>query len=398
MMPSFLSSRYYLKFNLDRDPFPQKSRKNKLFLTHELTRLMDQLICAIKTQEEMLVVDSMPRGGKSVLAEYLNYTREPNWYLSLVNANDKMSQSELAHAIISQHFPRHHFDKTKSSAILHEFLQLYQRNGKLPVVVIDDAHLLPRNTLKFALELSKLRHEGAQFRVILFADKSITRQIDTLSMKEGDSIPREHMRIPSLSKTQTIKYMEHRLSLAGTCALAPFDSETIEWIYRQSAGIPGEVHKLAKLHMQDFVIPGRTRKILFRSTATIMTGLIVFVVTYAGMSGNNRQSSTKQPVLIALELPSSTIEVVTETEKLDPKVGSEIKSLAKSHDIKKKTIDGNSKKLPKQNNRDVLLADMKRQRDLKARKIAKEKALSEMRIPLAIYDKFALRVSDVVQN
>ena len=76
MTPAFLSSRYYLRFGLDRDPFPQNSSQNKLFLTHELTRLMDELTTAIKTQDGILVVESSPGGGKTVLAAYLDYVKE----------------------------------------------------------------------------------------------------------------------------------------------------------------------------------------------------------------------------------------------------------------------------------------------------------------------------------
>lgn len=398
MMPAFLRSRYYLKFNLDRDPFPQKSSQNKLFLTHELTALMYQLIGAIKSQEELMVVESKPGGGKSVLAEYLNYAKEANWYLSLVRASEKMSNIELAHAIISQHFPKHRFEKTQSGSILREFLQLYQRNSKLPVVVIDDAHLLPQETLKFVLELSSQRHEDAQFRIILFADKAIRLQFNLPSMKKTDSVALEYLRIPSFSMEQTAKYIEHRLSLSGHCNMSLFDGEAIKQIHEKSAGVPADIHKFAKQHMQDIVIPGRIKRNVFRATASIAAGLMMFVMVYAGMSDNGRQVATNSSVSIALELPNGGGETIVVEEKKVSLNHAKTNIAVKDKNDRKKTVGIISKKAPIQNNKNVLLADMKRQRDTSAMKIAKAKAKAEIRLQLATYDALALRISDVVQN
>jgi len=197
---AFLSNRYYLKFGLDRDPFPPKSTLKKLFLTQDLAGLLDQLSCAIKTQSETLVVESAAGAGKSVLADYLSFTSQANWHLSLIRGNATMRKLELGHAIISQHFPGHRFDKTRSDMILQEFLELYERNAKLPVLVIDDAHLLPQDTLKFVLQIASLRCNEVRYRFVLFADPSINRQLDLPSLQEIDSGQREHFKIPSFSK------------------------------------------------------------------------------------------------------------------------------------------------------------------------------------------------------
>ncbi len=399
MKLAFLRSRYYLKFSLDRDPFPSKSTPKKLFLTHNLTRLMDQIISVIKTQSETQVVESSAGAGKSVLAEYLSYLKEPNWHLSLIHGNANMDKVELAHAIISQHFPGHRFQLTRSDSTLQEFLQLYQRNGKLPVVVIDDAHLLPQDTLKFVLEISSMQYEDAQYRFVLFADLSITGQLNLPSFKKIDSGHRIYKRIPSFSKSQTGKYLEHRLSLVGRCEPMPFNDDDVEAIFRNSVGIPGEIHALAKQHMQDFVFPGRTKKIVLRSAAAMATGFILLVVVYAGMSIYDRDpAAVKAPVSIALTLPASTADTPAVEKKKTPVNRPEARVLVSEKKDRKKAISVISKIIPTRSNKDVLLADMKRQATKQARKVAEARAKQEIRIQLAIYDSLALRVSDVVHN
>ena len=396
---AFLSSRYYLKFGLDRDPFPPNSTPQKLFLTHDLSHLLSELGSAIKTQTETLVLESAPGMGKSVLAEYLTFMKEPNWHVSLIRGSDKIDKMALAHAIISQHFPGHRFDKTGSGSILQEFLQIYQINGKLPVVIIDDAHLLPAQTLKFVLETANLRYEEGQYRFVLFADLSLAKRLELPSLRKIVSGQREYMRIPSFSKQQTVTYLEHRLSLAGQCKVAPFCSDDIETIFRSSAGIPGEIHIFAKQHMQNFVIPGRRKKILVRSVASITAGVFMFLGAYAGMSGDKRDATTTRPaVSIALKLPNTSMPTtVTREKKLVAGLPKEKVAVSNRKDRKKRPRII-SQIAPEQSNKDVLRADMKRQADKQARKIAEEKAKMEIRYQLAAYDRLALRVSDVVQN
>lgn len=398
MKPAFLSSRYYLKFGLDRDPFPQNSSQNKLFLTHELTRLMDELTTVIKMQDGILVVESSPGGGKTVLAAYLDYVKEANWYLSLINATEKLGKTELAHAIISQYFPRHRFGKTQPSVILQEFLQLYRRNGKLPVVVIDDAHLLPKDTLKFLMEIASLRYEGGQYRIILFADELLAKQLDRLSLKDPQSAALEYKNIPSFSKGQTEKYLEHRLSLSGNCRLVPFDKDDIERIFRKSASIPGEINKFAIQHMQDVVIPGRLRRIFIRTTTSIAAGLILFVVAYASMTGNVRDRAINNPVSITLELPDTKVQRVNVGKEKESLTQSPTQVAVMTGEASKEISKTVAKESPMQKNKNVLLADMKRQTKIRVRKIVKEREKMELRMQLAAYDSLTLRISDVVKN
>lgn len=132
MLQGLLSDRYYLKFGLDRDPFPQKFSRNRLFLTHELNTLMAGLQAAVRDDARIQVLEAEVGGGKSSLAHYLNYVKDPNGYLGLINATPALSPTELAHGIISQHFPSHRFEKRQAAALLGEFLQLYQRNDHHP--------------------------------------------------------------------------------------------------------------------------------------------------------------------------------------------------------------------------------------------------------------------------
>lgn len=390
MKPGLLIDRYFLKFGLDRDPFPPNFSQDRLFLTHELNELMGDLLDTIKEQEQVLVVESAAGGGKSSLANYLNYLKESNWYLSLINATPELGVTELAHTIISQHFPRHRFDKTQSAVLLEEFLQLYQRNGKIPVVIIDDAHLLSQETLSFILKISGLRYEGDRFRFILFAEKDLRIQLERPSVKQNHAVACVYRDIPALSRPQTMKYIEHRLALAGECKLEVFDDLVVDRLFEESSGIPGEINKLARQHMKKVVIPGRARKIMLRSATAMAACLMMSVALYAGMTFDNERQPEAGALKIAIQLPAgSDMSTIDEAASPSPSVANK---------ATQKKVPGKQARPVSKQNREVLLADRQRQNLQRQRKIEQERARREMRTQIAALDSLALRVSDVLQN
>ena len=305
MKPGFFSARYYQKFELNRDPFPPKSTQERLFLTHELSELVNRLMQGIKRHRHVLVVEAAAGAGKSSLAEYLNYLKSSNWYLSNIQATSSLGDTELAHSIISQHFPRHRFDKTQSAVLLQEFLQLYQRNGKLPVVIVDDAHLLPRETLNFILRMSELSCEGERFRFVLFAERKIRKYIERSTFKGSEERICEIFQLPRFSLPQTLKYLEHRLSLAGSAGGRIFDEENISGWYPESNGLPGKINSFARQQMKKTTRPERKTLLLKRAASAMAACLIISVGLQAGRNMDTEPSLSSDSVTRSLALPES---------------------------------------------------------------------------------------------
>ncbi len=388
MKPGFFSARYYQKFELNRDPFPPKSTQERLFLTHELSDLVNRLIEGIKRHRHVLVVEAAEGAGKSSLAEYLNYLKSSNWYLSKIQATSSLGETELAHSIISQHFPRHRFDKTQSAVLLREFLQLYQRNGKLPVVIIDDAHLLPGETLNFIIRMSELSCEGERFRFVLFADSKIRKYIERSTFEGSEERICEIFQLPAFSRAQALKYLEHRLSLAGNSERRIFDEANISDWYPESDGLPGKINSFARQQMKKSAVPGRKSLVLKRAALAMAACLILSVGLQAGRNMGAEPSRSNDSVTRSLALPESRGLSLSDSSLVIEKRAAPNKAMA-------------SKKAGKGmhgENRQVLLADKKRQQELRLQKQEATRARQEMRRQIAALDALALRVSDVLQN
>jgi hypothetical protein len=187
------------------------------------------------------------------------------------------------------------------------------RNGRVPIVIIDDVHRLPIDTLKFVLELSRLRHQDELYSIVLFADLSINDRLNHPMLKDVKPDQFHHFRIPSFSKEQTGKYLDYRLSLSGQCKMNPFTDDDIQKIFKESAGLPGNIHVPARQIMQEFDVPGRTRKVFSKTVINAIVCLVVFVVVYSGMSNDYKEkTTTKISIAIPIELPND----ISEAENL----------------------------------------------------------------------------------
>ncbi|MFQ5658904.1 MAG: AAA family ATPase [Gammaproteobacteria bacterium] len=277
----FNDNKYYLKFDLERDPFPLDSIDNILYLTPELNRRLERIKELIISSQKLLLVTSSPGAGKSTLSDHLTSLKENNWMVSLVKGDTGMDVDSLAHAIIQKLFPDKSFETSKSVNQLHKFLETSALNGKVPVFIIDDAHKLSVETLEFILQLSELRFQETLFRIVLFADETINDRFAESQLKTLITNVFHHLYIPSFSRKQIGEYLDCRLSLCGKFKEYPFADKDIDRIYRVSAGLPGGINYLARQIMQDYILTGIDRPRYGRIAVVSGVIIILFISVYS---------------------------------------------------------------------------------------------------------------------
>jgi type II secretory pathway predicted ATPase ExeA len=308
----FQDRRYYLKFGLDKDPFPRESRDTKVFLTHDMIHCLDQIKASVDCSEELVVVSSASGSGKTVLSRYLGFIKSAHWFVAHIGGHRDLDRETLAWEIIRQHFPERRFVREQAVYLLQEFLQLFARNGRTPVVIIDDAHKLPLETLKFVLEIAAFAQQGTHYRCVLFGGLNLDEKLSDPNLRNLKPARYHHFRIPSLSLQQTRKYLDYRLSLCGECSEDPFTDENVQLIFRESAGLPGDVHAPARRIMQEYSVAGGEQRMYLRSAVTASVCLLVFSAVYSAMNEDYLQKSelviasrSSPSGIIPLELPGT---------------------------------------------------------------------------------------------
>lgn len=251
---------YFQKYGLQRDPFPPDVIDKKIFLTPEINRRLKLVKQHVKDSQKLLLVSSASGAGKSLLAQKILILKEPDWRISLTSAHENMKPELLAYSVVKQLLPEKQATAIQAISILHKYLEQSYREAVTPVIVIDDAHKLPFEALQFVLQLADLRYNETLFRVVLFANESITEIMAKPGLKELAGGMVDIVSMPCFSQEQIRPYFNHRFSSCGDDIELPFTEDDIKYIHRASAGLPGGANILARQLMQDALNKGKSSK------------------------------------------------------------------------------------------------------------------------------------------
>jgi type II secretory pathway predicted ATPase ExeA len=260
MNDSISDNEYFLKYGLERDPFPLDVIDKNIFLTPEINRRLKQAKQHILSSQNILLITSAPGAGKSLLAQKLIILKEENWRTSIICVQPDTEPESLAHSVIQQLLPDKHEDISQSISMLHKFLEQSYLEEIVPVIVIDDVHKLSFKTLQFVLQLADLRYNDAFFRFVLFANESINESISKPGLKELAEGVVEILSMPCFSQEQIPSYLSYRFSSCGEGVELPFSESELGYLHKASAGLPGGINILARQLMQQALIKGETGK------------------------------------------------------------------------------------------------------------------------------------------
>lgn len=186
-------------------------------------------IGAGKTTLSRVLVDSL-RGIKPVLI--VNPMLSPNQFLRTLASR------------LGAEKPR--YFKADLVDQVNDLIYSLQENGETPLIVIDEAQLVPsRATFEEIRLLTNFQLDDKNLMtLILLAQPEIERR---LARKEYEAFrQRISMKfvLAPLSREETLKYIDHRVAVAGGNP-AIFDKEAKIQIHSLSGGIPRKINNLA---------------------------------------------------------------------------------------------------------------------------------------------------------
>lgn len=242
---------FYLKFGLSKDPFPVDSLDDVFFITPELNHRVELVKHLLEFSQQLLIITAEKDSGKSALFQYLYNHIKDNWSVSYIIAGNEMDNVNLAGEILRGIFEEDDTGNEDAVDRLNEYLVYCDRNHTLPVVLIDEAHLLSVDVLEFVLKLNKLSANNTKFRFVLFGQESLNDSLEDPRVKILTAGILHHISLPSFTKDQVSAYVEYRICACGQITEYPFTEKDMNHIYKVSGGIPGKINLLARQAMQD---------------------------------------------------------------------------------------------------------------------------------------------------
>ncbi len=236
---------YLEHFGLSEPPFRITPHPDYFFDGADRGATLEGLMYAILHDEGIVKVSGEIGSGKTMLCRVL-MERLPAEVETVFLANPSYSRAEILHAI-AEDLGRPAADDPAASALRGlqaRLIELYA-SGRRVVVMIDEAHAMPDDTLEQVRLLSNLessRHKLLQ--IVLFGQPELDEALAKPGMRQLKDRITHSFRTRPLTVDEIAKYVAFRMRTAGYKGPDLFTASAIAAVARASNGLTRRVNVL----------------------------------------------------------------------------------------------------------------------------------------------------------
>jgi MSHA biogenesis protein MshM len=238
---------YLEHFGLSETPFRITPHTDFFFDGADRGATLEALIYAVLHDEGIVKVSGEVGSGKTMLCRVLMERLPPNEVETIYLATPSLAKDEIIHAIGDD--LKLAFSQDRRTVALRELqehlIELYGK-GKRVVVLIDEAHVMPEDTLEQVRLLSNLesnRHKLLQ--IVLFGQPELDATLAKNELRQLRDRITHSFRMRPLSPAETTKYISFRMRAAGYRGPDVFMPAANALIARASGGLTRRINILA---------------------------------------------------------------------------------------------------------------------------------------------------------
>ena len=237
---------YLEHFGLNEPPFRITPHTDFFFDGADRGATLEALIYAILNDEGIVKVSGEVGSGKTMLCRVL-MERLPAHVETIYLTTPSLGRDEILYAIADE--LRLEFSQGRMSVALRELqehlIRLYAE-GRRVVVLIDEAHAMPEETLEQVRLLSNLetsRHKLLQ--IVLFGQPELDEALAKPSLRQLKDRITHSFRMRPLSEAEVARYLSFRMRAAGYRGPDVFTPQAVARIARASDGLTRRINILA---------------------------------------------------------------------------------------------------------------------------------------------------------
>ncbi len=239
-------SLYLEHFGLREPPFRITPDTDYFFTGANRGPTLEALIYAITQDEGIVKVSGEVGSGKTMLCRML-LERLPDNVETLYLANPSLSREEIVGAIAdelgvgAQGKATHSLMRALQDALIERYAQ-----GKRVVLLIDEAHAMPAESLEEIRLLSNLESKAAKLlQIALFAQPELDERLAATDMRQLRERITQHFILAPLKTEDIGAYIDFRLRTAGYHGPTPFTPKALLRIGAISQGLSRRINILA---------------------------------------------------------------------------------------------------------------------------------------------------------
>jgi len=237
---------YLEHFGLLEAPFRITPHTDFFFAGANRGSTLDALIYAITHDEGIVKVSGEVGSGKTMLCRVL-MERLPATVNTIYLANPSLSRDDILYAIADElelTIPEHSRTSAVLRALQERLIALYGDSHQV-VVLIDEAHAMPAETLEEIRLLSNLesnRHKLLQ--LVLFGQPELNDVLGRSDMRQLKERITHNFTLEPLVRDDIAHYVDFRLRAAGYKGPNPFNPQALKRISSVSAGLTRRINIL----------------------------------------------------------------------------------------------------------------------------------------------------------
>lgn len=237
---------YLEHFGLSEPPFRITPHTDFFFDGADRGATLEALVYAILNDEGIVKVSGEVGSGKTMLCRVL-MERLPAQVETIYLTTPSLGRDEILYAIADE--LRLEFSQGRMSVALRELqehlIRLYAE-GRRVVILIDEAHAMPEETLEQVRLLSNLetsRHKLLQ--IVLFGQPELDEALARPSLRQLKDRITHSFRMRPLSEAEVARYLSFRMRAAGYRGPDVFTPKAVALIARASDGLTRRINILA---------------------------------------------------------------------------------------------------------------------------------------------------------
>jgi len=237
---------YLEHFGLTEPPFRITPHTDFFFEGADRGATLEALIYAVLHDEGIVKVSGEVGSGKTMLCRVL-MERLPQHVATIYLATASLARDEILHAIADD-LALKVSPERRSVALreLQEHLIALYGAGRRVVILIDEAHVMPEDTLEQVRLLSNLesnRHKLLQ--IVLFGQPELDHTLAKAALRQLRDRITHAFRMRPLATPEVAKYLSFRMRAAGYRGPEVFTPRAVRRIARASGGLTRRINILA---------------------------------------------------------------------------------------------------------------------------------------------------------
>ena len=241
-------NRFFSFFGLRENPFAVSPDPRYLFMTRQIQEAWDAISYGIQSREGIILLTGEAGTGKTTLInrllEWLNERHMPTAFIF----NSHLEPKHLFDFMLAD-FGVGPDPRWQNNALLclSQWLSDRSREGRIPVLIVDEAQGLPLHVLEEIRMLINLEtpHEKL-LQIVLAGQPELEEKLRRPEMRHLTQRIAVRCRTGALSLEETYQFVQARLNGAGACGKPIFSPEAIEAVHDYSRGIPRMMNVLCE--------------------------------------------------------------------------------------------------------------------------------------------------------